>query len=395
MNRKNAIIGSIVAVVAIGAIGGGVWYSNNNKTAQQRSELEEQLQTEATTVQVEVPTENSSAGIYEIKSEASKETVDEALYSKIASINTAIDSYYSSNKGSLLCVYGLMYSDTDDYTVSVSKIATASNLDFGDDIDNYADALLIRPSDLSQFDGLELKHPKSTDLTPYSAYHTSEGYIISSSTDAGGIITADQYRTLLGTYATDHGTVHTPNSTDEDYLDIAASAAFAFDGGKYEMKYVACDDTYGVAVIGSLDDPTKIAEYIMTKKPGGWAVLKDGIEKSTLPRIEVNNLVPDMDLGLLPKYTIAEFGDIKTGFIDYEQSLVKLGMLTADDMPEVYSCGAGRFAYIEMSSGKKLLGIVNSNKQLEFYEVSSTNEAIAAMVDEQENPPIFILKFSE
>ena len=107
MNKKNAIIASVAAVCVVGAIGVGVWYSQNNETAQKRAEIEEQIQ-EATTANVEVPTENPSAGIYEIKTTPSQEAVDEALYSKIASLNNAAKTYFDENDTSLLCVYGLM-----------------------------------------------------------------------------------------------------------------------------------------------------------------------------------------------------------------------------------------------------------------------------------------------
>ena len=70
MNKKKVITGSIAAVCAAAAIGGGVWYSNNNKTAKERAEVEKTLEkdtAEQTTIAVEVPTENQSEGVYEIK----------------------------------------------------------------------------------------------------------------------------------------------------------------------------------------------------------------------------------------------------------------------------------------------------------------------------------------
>ena len=144
-----------------------------------------------------------------------------------------------------------------------------------------------------------------------------------------------------------------------------------------------------------MTEKNNIKQYVLTNKPGGWSVIMDGLESSLTPRYDVNRAYPDMELGLLPKYTIAEFGPIQTGFVKYEQSLISLGLITEDDMPEVYSCGAGKFAYIEMTSGKKLLGVVNDSNQLEFYEVGSTNEAISAMLQFQDVPPLFILHYNQ
>lgn len=392
MNKKNAIITSVAAVCVVGAIGVGVWYSQNNETAQKRAEIEEQIQ-EATTANVEVPTENPSAGIYEIKTTPSQEAVDEALYSKIASLNNSAKTYFDENDTSLLCVYGLMYSDETDFTVSASEVAESTGLTVDDNIDDYADILLIRPSDLAQFDSVELRNDTDTTLKPFTAYNSSEGYIISSYEDEGGILTMEEYRNLLGTYASDHGNIVSATEDDETYWDIVA--ATDFDDTHYDIKYVAYDEKYAVAVIGGMTEKNNIKQYVLIKKPGGWSVIMDNLESSLTPRYDVNRSYPDMELGLLPMYTIAEFGTIKTGFVEYEQSLIELGLITENDMPEVYSCGAGKFVYIEMTSGKKLLGVVNDSNQLEFYEVGSTNEAISAMLQFQETPPLFILHYNQ
>ena len=397
MNKKKVITGSIAAVCAAAAIGGGVWYSNNNKTAKERAEVEKTLEkdtAEQTTIAVEVPTENQSEGVYEIKNTPSEEAVDDVLYSKIASLNTAAKSYFDSNRTDLICTYGLMYSDKDNCTVTASAVAKSAGITVDGDIDSYADVMLIKPADLSDYDGIKLKKTTDKDLKPFIAYNTSQGYIISSVDDKGGILTKDQYRELLGKYAADHGTVRTPESSDEDYMDISASAASALADGGYDIKYLACDDKYAVVVIGGTTTPNNIKEYVLIKKSGGWSIIKDGLETSSYPRAEVNNDISDMELGLLPPYTIAKYGDIKTGFVSYEQTLIKLGMITEEDMPETYSCGAGRFAYLELKSGKKLLGIVNSENKLEFYEVKSVSEAISAMTKTEAEPPTFILHFA-
>ncbi len=397
MNKKKVITGGIGLLCLAGLIGGGVWYSNNNETAKKRAELEQKLQNsaEGSTVNVELPTENQSAGVYEIKNTSSNEAVDDKLYTKLASLNNAVQNYYEKNYNDLLCIYGLMYSDKDNYSVSASKIAKEAQIDLGDNLDDYADILLIRPSDLAEIDGIELKRSNDTNLKPFTAYNSSSGYIISSADDKGGIITRNQYKALLGTYATDHGSVKNPTPTEEIYLDISATVAVEFGESSYDLKYIANDDKYAVAIIGSTIEPNKIKEYVLEKKPGGWSVVMSDIESLSNPRQKINSTVPDMELGLLPKYNIAQFGEIKTGFVEYEQALIKLGMITEEDMPETYSCGTGRFAYIETKSGKKLLGYVNDEKKLEFYEVKSTNEAIAAMLQLQDTPPVFILHYNQ
>lgn len=390
MNKKKIIAGSAAIVIVLA--GAGIWQLSGHKAPNESKDVTTQTTSaENATVSVEVPTENVSAGIYEIKNVPDNAPVDDALYARIATLNSAVKEYYKSGSKSLLCMYGLMYSDVDNFTVSASKVLEKSGAQPIADIDNFADVLLIRPSDLSDYENAQLKNPDDTRLKPFTAYNSSIGYIISSHEDKGAILTTDEYRQLLGSYSSDHGQVQNPAPSTEDYLDI--SACVAPEDGNYDIKYIACDEKYAIAVSGSLAHPQNIKQYLLLKKPGGWSVVMEGLESSLSPRYDINQVYPDMELGLLPKYTIAEYGEIKSGFPDFEQSLIKLGMITNEDMPEVYSCGTGRFAYIELTSGKKLLGIVNDQNKLEFYPVSNTNEAIAYMLKAQEKPPVFILHY--
>lgn len=388
MNKK-IIVGAVTAVV-VAAVGVGIWQFSGNKTPNAGNNLVTET-TENTTISVEVPTENVSAGVYEIKNTPDTSPVDDALYANIAALNNAVRDYYNANSKSLLCMYGLMYSDADNFTVSASKVLEQAGTQPIASIDDYADVLLIRPADLAGFQNAELRRPEDKALKPFTAYNSSQGYIVSSYEDKGAVLTRDEYRQLLGTYATDHGQAQNPAPSTDDYLDISACAAVG-EGG-YNIKYIACDEKYAVMVSGSVKDSKKIRQYVLTKKTGGWCIVMDGLENSLTPRYDVNQTYPDMELGLLPKYVIAEHGEIKSGFPEFEQSLIKLGMITNEDMPETYSCGAGRFAYIELNSGKKLLGYVNDQNKLEFYPVNNTNEAIAYMLKFQENPPVFILNY--
>ncbi len=395
MSKKKLIISVIVVLCAACAIAAVILMSSDKNPADDTlPEGAAQTQAQQDTEDNEADTEVTSSGIYEVKNTPSDEAADDALYAKLAPLNTAVNDYFNLHRQNLISSYGFMYSLRDNFSVSASDIASTQGIQIPTDMDDYTDIILIKPSDLAQTEGISLMY-KGEELKPFTVYNSSSGYVISSADEKGGIITADQYRALLGKYSPDHGNVSVPAVTDSIYADIMRDIYDDFEGDSIDVKYIANDSKYASVVAGSLTKPDDIREYVLTQDADtGWHILLDSLESSASPKVDANSVAPDMEPGLMPKYTIASYGGIKTGFADYEQSLVKLGMLTQEDLPETYSCGAGRFAYIETASGKKLLGIVNDSKQLEFYEVNDNTEAIAAMLKVDTAPPVFILDYS-
>jgi hypothetical protein len=373
MNKKQLAALAVTATISISFAGCA------NKSGGQG-------QTTQNGTNIEVPTENVSAGVYEIKNTPSDEAVDDALYAKIAELNSKADAYYKENFDDLISSYGFMTSIEDGYQVSASKLSDEA------DINNYVDVLLLKPADLATFDGVELNDEYDKELKPFTAYHTTEGYIVSSTKDSGGILTTDQYKKLLGMYATDHGNIVLPTSTQEEYLDIVASVPF--DDNSFDVKYVAHDDLYAVVVIGGMTNQANIKEYMLVQKPGGWSVAIDGLEASGTPLKEINSAYPDFDKGILPKYTIASYGTAETGFDSYVQQLVTAGQLSQSDLPVTYSCGAGNFIYFELTSGKKYIGHIDANKKLTLHDTDSVNNAVNYMTSAEDNPPLFILKYN-
>jgi hypothetical protein len=377
MNKKQIAALAVMATISLA----GCSHSSDENTQQSNS-----------TANVEVPTENISEGIYEIKNTPSDEAVDETLYAKIATLNAAADKYYKANFDDIISAYGIMTSIEDSYQISASKIVEGTELADDTNLDTYVDVLLIRPSDLASFDGADVKDISDKQLKAFTAYHTTDGYIVSSSKDNGAILTTDRYKSLLGMYATDHGNIVLPVSTQEEYLDIVASVPF--DDNSFDVKYVAHDDLYAVVVIGGLTNQANIKEYMLVQKPGGWSVAIDGLESEASPLKVINSSYPDFDSGILPNYTIASYGTAETGFDSYVQQLISAGQLSQSDLPITYSCGAGRFIYFELNSGKKYIGYVDENKKLTFHETDSVNSAVSYMTSVEDVPPLFILKYN-
>lgn len=206
------------------------------------------------------------------------------------------------------------------------------------------------------------------------------------------MLTAQQYQQLVGMYSFEHGEIKNPKKGEDEYNAIIKASGVS---GNIDVKHIACDNKYAVLVVGSLDDPTDIKEFAFLNDNGKWGIIANDLATVANAKQYMNERYPDMELGLLPIYNIKDYGTIVTGFDDYISSLVSLGMIKDGDMKQgAYECGAGNFVYIEpKATGKRLIGHVNSQNKLEFFEASSLEEAISIMLQKEKNPPVFILKF--
>ena len=78
---------------------------------------------------------------------------------------------------------------------------------------------------------------------------------------------------------------------------------------------------------------------------------------------------------------------------DIADTLVKQGTITAEEKNNMYACGCEKFAYIQTNDGKRFIGFINKEHQLEFSQANDLNETLSYMVQCQKNPPVFIVKF--
>ncbi len=382
------VIGCIAAAVVVGCI---IYSGISNKGGgsefvpeEQGTEITTNEETEGTETVTEEPvTEEIIVGL-------SDTVLTDDMKAELENINEKILNYISSNskKTSFITEYGFLYDDTAKNNVTVKDLVKNGYVDASEDIVEYTDIIYVCASDVAKY--AENIDANDTKLQVFTAYNSKDGYFVSNDFySEGAMLEKSEYEELILSYSFAHGEVHTPKRGESEFENIMSAIGF---GEDFDVKHLACDNNYACAVLGSLSDTRIVKEYVLTKQDGQWKVAIDKLEESEDPRKEVNMKFPKMELGLLPKYVIAQHGELQNGFSKYETALVQLGMVKKDELPATYDCGADGFTYMEFGD-TKLLGRVNDEHKMEFVPVDSTEEAIANMLAYNDDPPVYIINF--
>lgn len=294
------------------------------------------------------------------------------------------EEYLKANQNSktLTSQYGLLYSYTDKINIMADDIDVNDNIK--KDIVAEMDILYVMPDDvISSMTGDQLKI--------FVSINSSSGYYVTSAEGSDIIFTEEEFKNLLMKYAPTHGEVRNPAGGSEEHTAIIEAAGLAEDD--IDIKHIACDDKYAVVVANYISDPANIKEIALVND-NGWKIADSKLAGSENSYIKINSIYPDMDLGLMPIYNIADFGAIQTDKMgEVADSLIELGMMTENDKNGMYACGCDRFAYIQLQDGRRLIGYIDDDKKLEFNETKDINETIAYMLQCQDNPPVFIALF--
>ncbi|MBR6399924.1 MAG: hypothetical protein IKS17_01695 [Firmicutes bacterium] len=385
MKHKKAIISAVAAlVIGAAAIGAAVMSKNSPQPPAETTPMTSPAETPSETTTIDF------SNAEEVIIGLSDTQLTDELKTQLADINAALENYMSSHKKDkdLLTEYGFLYSDTAGTNVTVKDLVKQGVIQADEETAEYTDIIYIRASDLAAY---APNIDKNDDrLQVFTAYNSSEGYFVSNDFySEGAVLSQKDYEALIMDYKFTHGEITNPKRGSTDYEGIMAATGFT---GEYDVKHIACDDKYAVVVVGSLEDTKVIREYVCVLENGTWTLGMEGLEKSESPKYDVNMQYPKMELGLLPKYVIANYESPKNGFTAYEAPLVQLGLIKQQDTPASYDCGADKFAYMEFGD-TKLIGCVNEENKLEFYPVNSVEEAIAYMLKFNADPPVFIINF--
>lgn len=372
---KKSIIGLVAAiVVVIAAVGAFIGYKQLTKKPAEEKKLAD------------------NSGVVEYKTGLSDLVLDESLISEIKELNEAVDKFYNDKKDTdgIITEYGLMFDMADNKLIDTVTLSNEDYFSISEKLSGNVDILYIRPGDLG---GIADKAIKGSELAPMTAINTADGYYVSSKDIEAVYVDEKTYKTLLRYYSFSHGDRRNPTAGSDEYKAIMAATGFA---EPYDVKHIDCDDKYAVVVVGSLTDNSDIREYVLVNDNGSWSLGIDGLEDKGNARQLVNHKYPDMELELMPKYNIGSYGKIMTNLTDYIDQLKQLKLLNDSDLTDgTYNCAAGTFVYIQANStGKRLLGHLGSDGKLQFFEVNSLEEAVANMVELDEEPPVFIVKFN-
>lgn len=287
-----------------------------------------------------------------------------------------IDKVYTSQ-------YGLLYSYKNKTNVVVSDLISESGI--GKKAVAEMDVLYVKPKDITE-------NMTGDDLNIFVSVNSKEGYYIVSPKGEDAILTETEFKNLLMKYAPTHGEIRNPQRGSDEHTAIITGAGL--DADAIDIKHIACDDKYAVVVTNEIKNPAYIQEIALSKNENGWSIVNDKLAYSENSYIDINTVCPDMDLGLMPIYNIQDFEPVQTDKMSgIADSLIQLNMMTEADKTTMYACSCGRFAYIQLQSGKRLIGYVNDEGELEFNEANDISSTISYMLKCRENPPVFIARF--
>lgn len=337
----------------------------------------------------------SAAGA-EINIEKSDLAADDRLYEEMKKINAAGYGYYNDRfkTDGFISNYGYLYSLTEDKIITVDDIVNEGYYELPEGMERMAEAdfLLLMPKDVIN-NGVNVLDADFACF--YTSIRTEEGVFISSPEDEGGMMSYENFRNMLLEYIPEHGEIVYPERNDENYIGII-DAVNEKTGTKkdYDVKHMVCDEKYAVAILGSMDDITDIKGYILSKEDGKWVVSYDKLEKMKDIIAGINMHFPDLAAEMIPKYSIAANGEIRTDLDKFISGIVSSGVISEDDLPIVYGCGTGQYVYAEFESGVKIVGGVNEKNELECYEVNNAAEAVKVMREFSQSAPIYIIKMN-
>ncbi len=341
----------------------------------------------------EIALPESSGDAMEIQVGASDIALTDTNKAAMEKAITAVNEYFDENKREqrLVSEYAFLYSYRDKDTVSPSAALSDKNTGLTDDeINKYIDILYIRPEDMGIVSGQEIK---GHDLALVTVLNTKDGYYCVSDFAKPIILSGEQYKNLALRYSFAHGDIRNPKRGEDENTAILKACNME----NYDIKHIACDDKYAVVVGNLVADPADIKEVALTiNGEGDWEIVNDSLAQEKDAVMTINAKCPDMDLGLMPVYNIANFGEIDTedmdGIID---DLAGLGEITDKDSADgFYACGCGRFAFIEcLATDKELLGYIGDDGKLQFNKTADLQSSISYMLQLDDDPPVFILKF--
>lgn len=322
-------------------------------------------------------------------------TLDDSLYEAVGDFNEQLKSYCENNapEGGFISAYGFLCRDTGTQPVGVSDIDEGA-----DERLQNADILYIRPSDFEVCENLEELDVDSLDdeLKPFTAVLTDKGYLVSSAEYGGGLVSEKDYRSLIMRYNCAHGEIRSPERDSALFEKIYTLISQNWGAeGTVDIKYMGVDDKYGIVVANLVENPLEFREFLIMKAGNDWAVRSKELAKQDNVKAYVNNKYPDMELALLPYYTLSDYDDFKTDLFGYYDQIVELKDLgvTEADLPAVYCLYSDNFIYYEFANEKRIVGHLDDDV-LSFYKVNSTDEAVALMSKFTDKPPVFIIKFS-
>lgn len=316
----------------------------------------------------------------------------EEVWDLVIDVAFAAKEYHSkyNEQAVMISKNGYLFDVPADYYVKPETLleVTEMNPEFADE---SVLIFYLKPDDLLEFKDLEVKG--SDKLEVFAAYETNDGFIIASSRNGGGILPREDFSELLKKYDTNKGKVIRPTYSSDEYRSIVDTLKNHLEYEDIEVRYMALNDKYAIAIISPKDNDKNIQFYVLEKEDSTYKVTMENLEKERQFQVIINEKYPDLSYSLLPKFNL--YSDLKFMGGSYNklvEAIKTRGFVFKEDGEEVFVSGTNDFIYVEFESGKKILGFLNEYDEWEINPMSDCFEAEEFMNKIEVNAPTFILR---
>lgn len=318
----------------------------------------------------------------------------------ITEVNTILSGAYTGVEGyvlersdkSFVSKGGFLFDLTENRAVNIADL-TASYKPEDEHTDENVYFFYLRPCDFAEFD--EVEFDDSQELVIFSGYETKTGVALHSK-KYDGIVYREHLNKVLAMYGGNDGEMTRTLSFDKKYNDIVdAVLEYEPNYGQLDVRYMTNDNKYAVAVVSPKIDSTDLLGYVLEKTDTGYRVVKGNFEKYEKPVVEVNLVIPHMNIELMPKFDMIKTGLLPastyTGILAEQKNR---GEVRDADLPVEFISGTGDYVYIVYKSGVKFFGVNKGNADWKMTRVDSRQSAELLMIGNTVSgePPIYIFR---
>ena len=255
---------------------------------------------------------------------------------------------------------GKLYGYYDGCYITPAMLVKEGYLQSGLDTTGY-EILLIKGSDLSQLSGANVSSG-NMGLGMFAAVKQNNKYLIAAPGGKIGQVSQEDYTALLAKYNQSHGTVGRLSSSSAEY-DRILNYICLYEG-KFEDFYVReirKDNKYAMVVFSPASNSADVREYILQNDNGFWEVVYPNLQTQAYPLHEVNKVLPDFNVGLLPGYNLAAWrGLIKTETGGAQAAMFSKHFISSKSQI-AYQCAISNCAYFVLKDGSRYVSYLDGN----------------------------------
>ncbi len=276
-------------------------------------------------------------------------------WNNLKSVATAGQHAYDdlSKKLGLISKNGKMYTYYTQKRITTDDLVSAGYLESGLQASDY-EILLLNGNDVMYYPGAEVP-PKSMRFCVFVATHQADGtYLLSTIDGKAGVLSTASYTALMNRYNQNHNLIGKLSSSSAEYSRILNFIGL-YEGKleDYFVREISKDDKYAVVTFSGKQNTADIKQHILRNDNNFWEVVYTNLQNVYTPITSINQSLPDFNLDLLPKYTLASWKSyLKRSDATLTNTLLSKKIINTPEQI-YYQCGTSDYFYIVLTNGNR------------------------------------------